>query len=46
MAPGAGPSSSAASGERATLVFDVVDRVEHDPHAERRVAWHDFVPHI
>jgi para-nitrobenzyl esterase len=31
---------------RATLVFDVVDRVEHDPHADRRVAWRDFVPHI
>ncbi|WP_414172223.1 hypothetical protein [Clavibacter tessellarius] len=31
---------------RATYVFDVVDRVEHDPHADRRVAWRDFVPHI
>jgi para-nitrobenzyl esterase len=31
---------------RATLVIDAEDRVEEDPHAERRLAWSEFVPHI
>jgi para-nitrobenzyl esterase len=52
--PGAAPRARIRPGgirdsgprRRATYVFDVVDRVEHDPHADRRVAWRDFVPHI
>lgn len=31
---------------RATLIIDSEDRVEEDPHAERRIAWSEFVPHI
>lgn len=31
---------------RRTLVIDATDRVEEDPHAERRLAWREFVPHI
>ncbi|MRG59127.1 carboxylesterase family protein [Agromyces sp. CFH 90414] len=32
--------------ERRTLVFDAVDRVEHDPRREKRLAWQAFVPHV
>ncbi|WEO78557.1 carboxylesterase/lipase family protein [Cryobacterium sp. SO2] len=32
--------------ERLTLIIDTRDRVESDPHAERRVAWGKFVPHV
>jgi len=32
--------------KRRTLIIDVVDRVERDPRAERRLAWQDFVPHV
>jgi para-nitrobenzyl esterase len=31
---------------RSTLVIDAEDRIEDDPHSERRVAWSEFVPHI
>ena len=31
---------------RNTLVIDAEDRIEEDPHAERRIAWAEFVPHI
>jgi para-nitrobenzyl esterase len=33
-------------GERRTLIFDRVDRVELDPRRERRLAWQEFVPHV
>ena len=33
-------------GERRTLVFDRVDRVEVDPRREKRLAWQEFVPHV
>ncbi|MFC5501749.1 carboxylesterase/lipase family protein [Lysinimonas soli] len=32
--------------DRATLIIDADDRIEWDPHAERRLAWREFVPHI
>ncbi|TFC92758.1 carboxylesterase/lipase family protein [Cryobacterium breve] len=32
--------------ERLTLIIDAVDRVESDPHRDRRRAWNAFVPHI
>lgn len=32
--------------KRRTLIIDRVDRVEHDPRGERRVAWQEFVPHV
>jgi para-nitrobenzyl esterase len=32
--------------ERATLIFDGVDRVELDPRREKRLAWQEFVPHV
>ena len=32
--------------KRRTLIFDRLDRVEHDPRGERRVAWQEFVPHV
>ncbi|HXR45543.1 MAG TPA: carboxylesterase/lipase family protein [Pseudolysinimonas sp.] len=31
---------------RNTLIIDADDRVVEDPHAERRQAWREFVPHI
>jgi para-nitrobenzyl esterase len=31
---------------RATLILDSEDRVDEDPHSERRIAWSEFVPHI
>lgn len=31
---------------RATLIFEAVDRVENDPRGSRRVAWQAFVPHV
>ncbi|RXZ71729.1 carboxylesterase/lipase family protein [Agromyces albus] len=33
-------------GERRTLIFDGVDRVEADPRREKRLAWQAFVPHV
>ena len=32
--------------DRLTLIIDIRDRVEADPHAERRLAWAAFVPHV
>ncbi|QYF75307.1 carboxylesterase family protein [Cryobacterium sp. PAMC25264] len=32
--------------DRLTLIIDTRDRVVSDPHAERRVAWGAFVPHV
>ncbi|MGA1837684.1 carboxylesterase/lipase family protein [Herbiconiux sp. 11R-BC] len=32
--------------DRATLIFDTIDRVENDPRASRRLAWQAFVPHV
>lgn len=32
--------------DRLTLIIDAVDRVESDPHGERRLAWGAFVPHV
>jgi para-nitrobenzyl esterase len=32
--------------DRLTLIIDTVDRVEPDPHADRRQAWGKFVPHV
>jgi para-nitrobenzyl esterase len=37
---------SYSSRKRRTLIIDVVDRVEEDPRAERRLAWQEFVPHV
>ncbi len=31
---------------RRTLIIDVDDRVEEDPHGELRTAWNGFVPHL
>ena len=31
---------------RSTLVIDAEDRLEEDPHSDRRIAWAEFVPHI
>jgi para-nitrobenzyl esterase len=31
---------------RRTLIIDVDDRVESDPHADLRTAWNGFVPHL
>ena len=33
-------------GDRLTLIFDEVDRVESDPRGERRVAWLQFLPDL
>ncbi|MCU1579751.1 MAG: carboxylesterase [Rhodoglobus sp.] len=37
---------SYSSRKRRTLIIDVVDRIEEDPRAERRLAWQEFVPHV
>jgi len=31
---------------RRTLIIDRTDRIDEDPHAARRLAWQDFVPHV
>ncbi|MEJ3403278.1 carboxylesterase/lipase family protein [Rathayibacter sp. YIM 133350] len=33
-------------GERLTLVIDEADRIESDPHRERRMAWEAFLPSL
>ena len=38
------PTYSTAARE--TLIIDVEERVESDPHESRRVAWQAFVPHL
>lgn len=35
-----------STADRQTLIIDVNERVESDPHESRRVAWQAFVPHL
>lgn len=35
-----------SEADRATLIFDVADRIELDPRGSRRRAWQEFVPHV
>lgn len=32
--------------DRATLIIDEEDRIEHDPHRDRRMAWDGFLPRL
>jgi para-nitrobenzyl esterase len=37
---------SYTESDRLTLIINTTDRVESDPHADRRLAWGKFVPHV